>query len=156
VSRRRRSSSKWIEQEGPLDTRSAATKSLMVFTPGRPQAEQARELLWRFASRAWRRPVANEELDRLCQLVNYTVGHGESWEEGLRRAVTAILASPKFVFRLEPAAEPLIPSRTRSINSSSPHGSLISSGARCLTTNSCSSPTPANSPPISMRRCAGC
>ncbi|HEX8310453.1 MAG TPA: DUF1592 domain-containing protein, partial [Chthoniobacteraceae bacterium] len=99
----------WIEQEGPLDTRSAATKSLMVFTPGRPQAEQARELLWRFASRAWRRPVANEELDRLCQLVNYTVGHGESWEEGVRRAVTAILASPKFVFRLEPAAKPLNP-----------------------------------------------
>jgi hypothetical protein len=92
----------FLECEGPLDPRSPATKALMVFTRDKPPREQAREVLRRFVSRAWRRPVEREEFDRLCAIMDYTVGHGESWEEGLRRAVTAILSSPKFVFRLEP------------------------------------------------------
>ena len=96
----------YLEYEGPLDARSPATKSLMVFTPGKPEREQTRELLTRFVTRAWRRPVTAEELDRLCKLVDYTVGHGATWEEGLRRAVSAALASPKFVFRLEPDEQP--------------------------------------------------
>jgi hypothetical protein len=96
----------WLECEGPMDPRSPATKALMVFTPGKPQREQAMEVLWRFASRAWRRPVEREELDRLVALVEYAIAHNDSWEEALRRAVSAVLASPKFVFRLEPDSEP--------------------------------------------------
>jgi hypothetical protein len=96
----------YLECEGPFDTRSAATKALMVFSPNRPQREQAQEVLWRFASRAWRRPVTKSEMEGLLRLFDYTVGHGESWEEGLRRSVAAVLASPKFIFRLEPDAEP--------------------------------------------------
>ena len=96
----------WVECEGPMDPRTPATKALMVFTPGKPQREQAREVLWRFASRAWRRPVEREELDRLVALVDYAIAHNDSWEEALRRAVGAVLASPKFVFRLEPDDAP--------------------------------------------------
>jgi hypothetical protein len=92
----------WVECEGPMDPRTPATKALMVFTPGKPQREQAAEVLWRFASRAWRRPVEREELNRLVALVDYAIAHNDSWEEALRRAVSAVLASPKFVFRLEP------------------------------------------------------
>jgi len=99
----------WLEYEGPLDTRSAATKTLLVITPGKSQAEQTREVLARFAPRAWRRPVTTEELDRLCKLVAYAMGHNDSWEEAMRRAVSAILASPKFVFRLEPDDQPANP-----------------------------------------------
>jgi hypothetical protein len=89
-----------------MDPRTPATKALMVFTPGRSQKEQAAEVLWRFASRAWRRPVEREELDRLTALVDYAIAHNDSWEEALRRAVAAVLASPKFVFRLEPDDAP--------------------------------------------------
>jgi hypothetical protein len=96
----------WMECEGPMDPRTPATKALMVFSPGKPQREQAAEVLWRFASRAWRRPVEREELDRLVALVDYAIAHNDSWEEALRRAVAAVLASPKFVFRLEPDDEP--------------------------------------------------
>ena len=92
----------WLEYEGPMDARSAATKSLLVVTPGKSQPEQTREVLARFAPLAWRRPVSGEELDRLCKLVAYATGHNDTWEEAMRRAVSAILASPKFVFRLEP------------------------------------------------------
>jgi hypothetical protein len=96
----------WLQYEGPMDTRSAATKTLLTVTPGKSQAEQTREVLARFAPRAWRRPVTNEELDRLCKLVAYAMGHNDTWEEAMRRAVSAILASPKFVFRLEPDDQP--------------------------------------------------
>lgn len=96
----------WLESEGPLDPRSPTTKALMVFSADKPPREQAREVLLRFASRAWRRPLTQEEFERLVGLMEYTVGHGESWEEALRRAVAAVLASPKFVFRLEPDEQP--------------------------------------------------
>ncbi len=96
----------WLESEGPLDPRSPTTKALMVFSPDKSPRDQAREVLIRFVSRAWRRPITQEELDRLAGLMEYTVGHGESWEEALRRAITAVLASPKFVFRYEPDDQP--------------------------------------------------
>ena len=99
----------WLEYEGPMDTRAPATKTLMVSTPGKSQAEQTREILLRFASHAWRRPITAEELDRFSKLVNYAMGHNDTWEEAMRRAVSAILASPKFVFRLEPDSQPTNP-----------------------------------------------
>ncbi len=99
----------WLEYEGPMDSRSAATKTLLTSTPGKSQAEQTREVLARFAVRAWRRPISAEELDRLTKLVAYAMGHNDTWEEAMRRAVSAILASPKFVFRLEPDEQSQIP-----------------------------------------------
>ena len=99
----------WLEYEGPLDARSAATKALLVATPGKSQVEQTREILDGFATRAWRRPIAADELERLVKLVSYAMGHNDSWEEAMRRAVSAILASPKFVFRLEPDDQPANP-----------------------------------------------
>ena len=96
----------WMECEGPMDPRSPATRSLLVFDPQKPRREQAREVLWRFASRAWRRPVADAELAGLMRLVDDALGHNDPWEEALRRGVSAVLASPKFIFRLEPDADP--------------------------------------------------
>ncbi len=91
-----------LECEGPMDPRSPATKALLVFDPKQPPREQARQVLWRFASRAWRRPVFADELDGLMKLVDDALGHNDPWEEALRRGVSAVLASPKFIFRLEP------------------------------------------------------
>jgi len=99
----------WLEYEGPMDARPAATKTLMVATPGKSQAEQTREILLRFATRAWRRPLTAEELDRIVKLVSYAMEHNDTWEEAMRRAVSAVLASPKFVFRLEPDPQPANP-----------------------------------------------
>ena len=96
----------YLETEGPLDTRTPSNKALMVFTGDKPEREQVREVLTRFVSRAWRRPGTAEEIGRLSAMVDYAVGHNEGWEGGLRRAITAVLASPKFIFRLEPDAQP--------------------------------------------------
>ena len=96
----------FLETEGPLDTRTPSNKALMTFTTDKPEREQVREVLTKFVGRAWRRPGTEEEIGRLCAMVDYAVGHNEGWAGGLRRAITAVLASPKFIFRLEPDAQP--------------------------------------------------
>ena len=96
----------YLETEGPLDTRTPSNKALMVFSSDKPEREQVQEVITRFTARAWRRPGTAEEIGRLCAMVDYAVGHNEGWEGGLRRAITAVLASPKFIFRLEPDAQP--------------------------------------------------
>ena len=96
----------FLETEGPLDTRTPSNKALMTFTTDKPEREQVREVLTKFVGRAWRRPGTEEEIGRLCAMVDYAVGHNEGWADGLRRAITAVLASPKFIFRLEPDVQP--------------------------------------------------
>jgi hypothetical protein len=72
-----------------------------------PERRQyAREVLGRFATRAFRRPVDDRTLDRLVAVAEgiYTQP-GQRFEQGVARAMVAVLASPRFVFRVE-AAEP--------------------------------------------------
>lgn len=66
----------------------------------------ARASLAAFTRRAWRRPVADAELDGLMQLVTVAVGQGDSVEVGLSLALRAALLSPHFVFRVELDPEP--------------------------------------------------
>ncbi len=61
-----------------------------------------RRLLADFASRAFRRPVDHETLERLVTLAtNVTAQPGYNYEAGIAQAMVAILASPRFIFREE-------------------------------------------------------
>jgi hypothetical protein len=64
--------------------------------------EAARRVLERFTSRAYRRPVRSSELDKLVGLVSLVMSKGGSYERGLQVAVSAVLTSPHFLFRVEP------------------------------------------------------
>lgn len=71
-----------------------------------------RELIGGLARRAWRRPVAPDEIDRVMRLADRARERGEDVTTQLRFAVTGVLASPHFIFRVEldpatPAARPL-------------------------------------------------
>jgi mono/diheme cytochrome c family protein len=90
-----------LELEGPMDTYPASHKRIMACTPGKPWREQAREILSRFASKAYRRPASDEEVGRLLAIVDAVEKRGDKWEEGIRLALQAVLVSPKFLFRLE-------------------------------------------------------
>jgi len=62
----------------------------------------ARELLGDFARRAFRRPVDRKMSDRLADLAESVYGQpGKTFEAGVAKAMVAILASPKFIFRQE-------------------------------------------------------
>ena len=51
--------------------------------------------------RAYRRPVTDEELKSKLELVTLAQREGDSFDEGIRLALQAILASPNFLFRIE-------------------------------------------------------
>ncbi len=64
--------------------------------------DYARELLGRFANRAFRRPVDNATVDRLVALAERVSSQqGQTFEAGIAQAMTAVLASPRFLFREE-------------------------------------------------------
>lgn len=60
-----------------------------------------RTILKNFAKRAWRRPVADADLDRLMAVAATAKAHMDTTEAGLKLAVQAVLVSPNFVFRVE-------------------------------------------------------
>lgn len=70
----------------------------------RTVADAAKDVMRRIASRAFRRPANDEELNRLASIVEKTVESGDSYEVGLQTALTAILVSPNFLFKVEEPA----------------------------------------------------
>jgi hypothetical protein len=59
----------------------------------------AQRYLGSFAARAFRRPVAAEEISDLMAV--YTVGKATSFMNGVKRAVEAVLGAPSFMYRRE-------------------------------------------------------
>ncbi|MCI0332304.1 MAG: DUF1592 domain-containing protein [Planctomycetes bacterium] len=65
----------------------------------------AREILAAFARRTYRRPVDEQMVERLVEIAKATyAAPGESFEAGIADAMTAVLASPRFLFRVEELA----------------------------------------------------
>jgi hypothetical protein len=64
--------------------------------------QYARDVLGRFARKAFRRPVDDRTIDRLVAIAEgvYRLP-GKRFEEGVAQALVAVLASPRFVFRVE-------------------------------------------------------
>jgi mono/diheme cytochrome c family protein len=103
----------WIEIEGPFDGGKSLPephRRIVVRTPKTKDRDEwrecAREVLERFASRAYRRPATAEEVARLVRFVEMAHEDGERYERGIQLAVEATLASPHFLFRVEVDREP--------------------------------------------------
>ncbi|MEO5917564.1 MAG: DUF1592 domain-containing protein [Luteolibacter sp.] len=66
------------------------------------QTKYAEEILRGFTTRAFRRPVDDATVHRLTGLAMESAEvPGGSFERGIARAITAVLASPRFLFRME-------------------------------------------------------
>jgi Protein of unknown function (DUF1592)/Protein of unknown function (DUF1588)/Protein of unknown function (DUF1587)/Protein of unknown function (DUF1585)/Protein of unknown function (DUF1595)/Ca-dependent carbohydrate-binding module xylan-binding len=87
--------------EGPADTLPPTHRRLMACDQAKPKREQAREILSRFASKAYRRPATKEEVKRLLKFVDVAEKNKERFEAGVSIAMQAVLCSPKFLFRVE-------------------------------------------------------
>lgn len=103
--------------KGPLEVTG------MSWTPSRrkifscmPQKAQddapcARQIISTLAQQAYRRPVTPEDVDPLMKI--YAAGAGnDDFETGVRDAITAILASPFFLYRTEPTPAGIKPGQT--------------------------------------------
>jgi hypothetical protein len=68
--------------------------------------ECARTILTDLAHRAFRRPVTADDLDPLMELYEAERAEGSTFDAGIEQALRLVLASPKFLFRVEtpPAA----------------------------------------------------
>ncbi|MBY0526349.1 MAG: DUF1592 domain-containing protein [Gemmataceae bacterium] len=91
----------FLEVSGPADTRPASQRRLLACDAGKPKREQTKDVLTRFATKAYRRPATPAEIDRLIKLVEDAEKRGEKWEGGVQLAMQAVLVSPKFLFRVE-------------------------------------------------------
>ena len=79
----------------------------LFFTKDVPEAKSARrqyarDILSRFATRAFRRPVDKKSLDRLVGIAESSYSEtGRRFEDGIAQAMIPVLASPRFLFRVE-------------------------------------------------------
>ncbi len=74
---------------------------IMAHKPNQKEREAAREILTRFATSAFRRPVKAEEVDRFLKLYDKAEKSGERFENRIRLALSGVLVSPHFLFRVE-------------------------------------------------------
>jgi len=96
---------KEVEVEGPFDPPPLVFpevhRRLMASTSGIPEREAAREIVTRFAKRAFRRPVKPEEVERCMVLYDAAQKKGRRFELRVRAALYRVLVSPYFLFRVE-------------------------------------------------------
>jgi hypothetical protein len=109
-----------VTMTGPLDGRVKVYPKdyYRVFYKGGAPKEPAereayaRDILRRIADRAFRRPVDEATLDRLMVLYGGAAKEPKTvFEEDVGYAMTAVLASPKFLFRAEIQPEPNNPAK---------------------------------------------
>ncbi|HTO05066.1 MAG TPA: DUF1592 domain-containing protein, partial [Opitutus sp.] len=105
-----------VTVRGPLEEKHwVQPKDYARYFPGEvPPAGPARDayakdVLNRFATRAFRRPADPRTVDRLAELaLRIAAEPGTTFEAGIAQAMVATLASPRFIFR-EEDVEPLRP-----------------------------------------------
>ncbi len=78
--------------------------------------DAARRVLEPLVRRAFRRPVSREELSMYVGLVELATANGETYERGLQVALTGVLVSPQFLFRLEREPDSDDPTQARPLN----------------------------------------
>ena len=106
--------------QGPLNgsQREYSKGHRMIFVDG-PAPEDptaaktyARKIMRSFVSRAFRRPIIESDINRLVDIVEETDKlPGKTFQDGIKQAITACLASPRFLFRVEIQPEPNNPAK---------------------------------------------
>jgi cytochrome c553 len=103
---------KTVSIGGPFNVsgpgQSPARRALFVCTPkdAADEAPCAKKIFSALATRAYRRPVTDAELQVILGF--YTAGRSEeqTFDAGIQRGVERILAAPSFIFRVKSAASP--------------------------------------------------
>lgn len=91
----------WIEWEGPLVSDAEKLKRNNVLPPDDATPEVVAEHLQRFATRAWRRPVKQEELSDYLDSYRVECEAGEKPADAYRIALQSVLTSRNFIYLVE-------------------------------------------------------
>jgi hypothetical protein len=99
----------WIEYEGPLnkgDTKAGVEPVLFANTVGAKEHDHARAVIAKFATRAFRdKQPAPAYLDKLTTLFDMRRKAGDAFDVAIREPLSAVLASPGFLYLSEPGDE---------------------------------------------------
>jgi hypothetical protein len=94
-----------LEVEGPFNppppTYPAVHTRLMAHKAGAAPREAAKEIVARFATKAFRRPLRAGEVEKPLAFFDASQKRGEQFELGVRAALYRVLMSPDFLFRIE-------------------------------------------------------
>ncbi|MEO8129643.1 MAG: DUF1592 domain-containing protein, partial [Bryobacteraceae bacterium] len=96
-----------VEFEGPLLDQWPPAPHKNIFLESRRKADQpayAREIIRRFATRAFRRPISTEEENALYAVYKTSAASGRKFEDGVKDALMVTLTSPQFLFLVENSA----------------------------------------------------
>ncbi|HTQ99351.1 MAG TPA: DUF1592 domain-containing protein [Candidatus Acidoferrum sp.] len=103
-----------VEVQGPFNpsglSATPAREKIFTCMPKQPSEETAcaSEIIGRTAHLAYRGPVAKDDMDKLMAIYA-AAGKAEGFEMGVRHALTAIIASPKFLYRVESVPDNALP-----------------------------------------------
>jgi hypothetical protein len=106
--------------QGPLggEQREYAKGYRMIFpdgpAPSDPAASTryARKIMRGFVSRAFRKPLDDQTIERLIAIVHEVSREpGKTFQDGIKQAIATCLASPRFLFRVEIQPEPNNPAK---------------------------------------------
>lgn len=92
----------YVDIVGPFNPK--ARRNERVFVCQEETAACAEKILGTLARRAYRRPLAAQELTALTGLAAMVRREGDSFAESIRVGVQAVLLSPHFLFRAEPVS----------------------------------------------------
>ena len=102
-----------VKVEGPLEEKHGKRPKNfdLFFTKNTPESgaarrEYAKEILNRFVKRAYRRPAEARTIERLVSIAETAWKLPDKrFEDGIAQAMVPVLASPRFLFRVEEAEE---------------------------------------------------
>ena len=94
-----------VDIDGPIDppspTKPDSFVRLMGHADGLAPRDAAREIVARFASKAFRRPAKAAEVDQCLALYDLVAGQNQRFELCVKAALMRVLVSPQFLFRME-------------------------------------------------------
>jgi len=90
-----------IDKGWARDSSVSPTAWLRVCDPASAGRDCAQQIVGRFARKAWRRPVGDDEVKSLMTLVDTAAGQGDDLVTGTKLALRGVLLSPNFVFHTE-------------------------------------------------------
>ncbi|MDF1753346.1 MAG: DUF1592 domain-containing protein [Verrucomicrobiales bacterium] len=91
----------WMAVTGPIGN--TTPKQSIILSPSSvlPPDKAASQTIYTFTQRAFRRPVENEVLSRYFSIYRKATESGMNYGQSIKMALTAVLVSPKFLFRHE-------------------------------------------------------
>jgi Protein of unknown function (DUF1592)/Protein of unknown function (DUF1588)/Protein of unknown function (DUF1587)/Protein of unknown function (DUF1595)/Ca-dependent carbohydrate-binding module xylan-binding/Protein of unknown function (DUF1585) len=87
---------------GPVGASNALRDRFVVCDASVVGAEACARTTWEaFLPRAYRRPVAVEEVDAMAAMVNTAIAAGDSFDDAMATGLETVLMSPHFLYRVE-------------------------------------------------------